>query len=248
MRVRVVSVCYNEREMLPFYLRHYYPVAHEIIIYDDGSNDGCKDIARGCPAVELRDWKYRSGLVDDYMMDLWQQAISEAKADKIDWLILPDIDEILWAFQGLTFVLENARAYGFHVIASQGWNMTGSGLPSDDGQSQIWQLLKTGVPAPVYAKSIIINPQIDAKYEWNRGRHALDLTNGLRSTPPWVKLLHYRYLGYDYTAKRNARNYERVGADKGCAWSCSPTYKGEHSAEWAEKAKKLAVNALEVPL
>lgn len=246
MKIRVVSACYNEREMLPFYLRHYVPIATEIVIYDDGSNDGSKDIARSCSIVQLRDWQYPSGLHDDYMMELWQSAIAQAKADKIDWLLVPDIDEILWAREGLGAVFEQADANGYNVIASQGWNMTGDGLPKDDGKSQIWQLLTTGVLAPVYAKSIIIKPVPTVIFNWNRGRHAMDPTNsGMSVSPPMVKLLHYRYLGFDYTARRNARNYERVGENKGAAWSNAPNWRGEHSASWSEKAKRLAMNALE---
>lgn len=241
MKIRIVSVCYNEREVLPFYLRHYASFADEIVLYDDNSDDGSKTLAVCCPIVSLRPWPFPSGLVDDRMMDLWQMAMAEANRDGFDWIIMPDIDEILYSDIGIRQTCLNADQKGYQVIASEGWNMTGDGLPKDDGRSQIYELLQTGVRAPVYSKPIIVNPK--ARVSWNRGRHALENCNP-RVSPPWVKLLHYRYLGHDYTARRNARNYDRVGVDKGCAWSNAPDYHGEHSARWAEGAKALSLNAI----
>lgn len=242
MKLRIVSVCHNEREMLPFYLRHYEACADEIVIYDDASDDGSTTIIRCCPIATLKQWPYPTGLNDDRMMHLWQTAMADAKRDGVDWIAMPDIDEILYSKRGLRQTCLDADQLGYQVIASEGWNMTGDGLPKDDGASQITELLQTGVRAPVYAKSIIVNPR--ANVNWNRGRHALENCSPRVSPVPMVKLLHYRYLGHDYTARRNARNYERVGADKGCAWSNAPDYHGEHSARWAEGAKALALNAI----
>jgi hypothetical protein len=240
MRLRIVSVCYNEREMLPFYLRHYEQFADEIVVFDDNSDDGSAVIARCCDKVSLANWPFPSGLVDDNMMRLWQSSLSDAQQDGFDWVAFPDIDEILWNQQGIRATIARADERGYEVIASEGWNMMGDGLPKDDGHSQIWQLLQSGVRAPVYSKPIIV--KVGTQVNWNRGRHALENCSP-KLSPPMVKLLHYRYLGYDYTARRNARNYARVGADKGCAWSCAPNYHGEHSAKWAEEAKAHALCA-----
>lgn len=240
MKLRIVSVCYNEREMLPFFLRHYEQFADEIILYDDNSDDGSRVIACCCDKVTIKDWPFPSGLVDDHMMSLWQSALADAKRDGFDWIAFPDIDEILWHQQGLRTAITRADERGFEVIASEGWNMVGDGLPMDDGERQVWQLLQSGVRSPVYSKPIIAKVGIEVN--WNRGRHALENCSP-KLSPPMVKLLHYRYLGYGYTARRNARNYARVGADKGCAWSCAPNYRGEHSAKWAEEAKLHALCA-----
>jgi len=242
MKIRIVSVCYNEREMLPFYLRHYASFADEIHLYDDNSDDGTRAIAACCPIVRLLKWPFTSGLIDDCMMALWQLTMADARKDGVDWIIMPDIDEILYSRCGIRQTCLYADEKGYQVIASEGWNMTGDGLPKDDGKSQIYELLQTGVRAPVYSKSIIVNPKV--KVQWNRGRHALENCNPRVSPKPMVKLLHYRYLGLEYTKRRNARNYARVGVDKGCAWSNAPDYHGEHSAEWAEGAKALSLNAI----
>lgn len=245
MKLRIVSTLWNEREMLPFYLRHYEQYADEIVLYDDNSDDGSRTIAACCPLVKLMPWLNKPGLHDHAMMELWQWAMIDAARDGFDWIAMPDIDEILWSYNGLRAAIARADQRGYEVIASSGWNMVGDGLPQDDGKSQIYELLETGVRAPVYSKPIIV--KCGTPVTWNLGRHALE-NCAPKLSPPMVKLLHYRYLGHDYTARRNARNYARVGPDKGCAWSNAPDYHGEHSAQWAEGAKALALNALMEPI
>ena len=244
MKLRVVSVCFNERAMLPFYLRHYEQFADEIVLYDDDSTDGTQALALCCDRVTLRSCPFK-GLVDDKMMELWQASLREAELLHFDWIAFPDIDEFLWHPVSLLNACLMADRKGYQVVASNGWNMTGDGLPADDGKSQIYDLHQSGVRAPVYSKAILV--KVGTKVNWNRGRHAVENSN-VRVSPPLVKLLHYRYLGHAYTAKRNARNYDRVGADKGCAWSNAPDYHGEHSAKWAEFAKTKALNALNEPI
>jgi hypothetical protein len=126
--------------------------------------------------------------------------------------------------------------------------MTGEGLPKDDGLSQLWQVRRFGVAAPIYSKPVVFRPF--AKVRWNRGKHALE--SGCTVTPkPQLKLLHYRYLGGAYTAQRNARNFERCRldtGDKNAAWTCAPNYKGEHSVQWAEGIKDCRWNVIEAPL
>lgn len=234
--------------MLPFYLRHYDTFADEIFVYDDASTDGSKEIIssfKGNARVVLFEWSelnYPSGLNDDNLISFWQR-IKEFADGQCDWLMLPDIDEFLWA-ANMRLTLALAGDEGYEVIRSQGWNMTGDGIPKDTG-AQIYEERATGVFSPVYSKSIIIKPA--ANVAWTRGRHQLENCNP-KVSPPLVKLLHYRYMGGQYTAQRNARNYDRIGTDKGAAWSCHPDYKGEHSPEWAEAIKHSTTNVIGYPL
>ena len=180
--------------------------------------------------------------MDDYkFMEVWEQFRADA-IGKCDWLIMVDIDEVLWTPEGLRATLENAG--GCEVIRSAGYNMTGDGLPKDDGR-QIYEISPWGVKSPVYSKTVIIRPEV--QIQWALGRHFVEHCSGRISPKPMVKLLHYRYMGYSYTRDRNARNYERA-KHKHCAWSCDPSYKGEHSAEWSEVARKEQFNVLESPM
>lgn len=237
MTVAVCSLCYNERAILPFFLRHYATIADEINIWDDHSTDGSRDILKAHPKVVLHDWPHNNGIAEDYFLEHCYQTYPQF-VGLADWVIWPDLDEFLYHPQ-MASVLADAKKAGHKVLASLGFNMANQGLPPDDGKSQIYDLVKLGVLAPVYNKPVIFQP--DSGVRWDRGKHHL-------ASPPLahdagIKLLHYRFLGYEYTKAKNAKNYARCGlltGDKGAAWSCSPNYTGEHSAAWSEKMLKLA--------
>jgi len=242
MRILIFVITHNTADTLPFFLRHYETFADEISAFDDHSTDGTREMLAAHPKVKLRDWPHKTGIDEDLFLAHWQEWYPKARGH-FDWVMIVDPDEFLWALE-MRALLAN---HGAEVIRSIGWNMVGDGLPKDDGR-QIWEINPIGVPAPVYSKSVVFRPHIEIN--WNRGKHALENCNPLVSSDYPIKLLHYRYMGADYTRAKNAKNYARCGllsGDKGAAWSCSPSYDGpdkEHSPQWAEFAKTKAVNVL----
>lgn len=242
MNTWVFSLCRNEVDLVPFYLRHYKAFAEKIIVFDDWSTDGTRELLQACPMVELHNWPFDTGIDEDKFLEFAISTYRMARGHA-QWVMWVDMDEIIWG-DDIPTILYNARRDGFDVVQTQGFNMVGEGLPADDGR-QIWEILPMGVRAPVYSKPVVFNPDIEIR--WNRGKHALENCAPKMTPEPWLKLLHYRYLGRAYTAKKNAKNYERVGlksGDKGGAWSCAPDWKGEHSADWAEAIKGHEFNAL----
>lgn len=227
----------NESALLKFWIRHYDAFADEIHFFDDGSDDGSREIIAGCPKATLHD-AGTNGLDEVALLELAHESYKLARG-KADWVIWPDLDEFVY-HPNIARALSYHAGCGHDVIRPAGFNMVGCGLPEDDGVRQIWELLRTGVPAPVYSKPIVFNP--NAEIKWYVGKHVV-YKDGLTVSPwgnlyqpdPWrLRLLHYRYLGSEYTKARNARQFAR-STDKGGAWTCAPEYQGEHNPEWAEK-------------
>jgi glycosyltransferase involved in cell wall biosynthesis len=245
-KVIVFSITYNCEDVLPFYLRHYSTFAEEIAVFDDFSTDSTRELLKANPKVNLRDWPHPgSGINEDLFLQHWQEWYPKARGH-FDWCIIVDPDEIIFHPQILE-ALAAAKENDIEVIRPQGYNMTGDGLPKDDGETQIWRLSPMGVMAPVYSKPVIFQPRI--KINWIRGKHDIENCAPVMIGDSTFKLLHYRYMGQEYTAAKNAKNYARCGlqnGDKGAAWSCAPNYVGEHSASWAEKAKMRAANVVGV--
>ncbi len=240
MKIVVYVLTYNCADVLPWFLRHYRMFADTIVAWDDQSTDGTRELLKREPRVSMRDWPHQSGIHEDVFLAHWQEEYPKAVGE-FDWVVIADPDEIIYAPE-LEWKLWGEQQAGTEVVRSIGYNMTGDGLPPDDGKSQIWEVSQMGILAEVYSKPVVFRPHI--KINWQRGRHALENCSPLVSRKPWLKLLHYRFMGHAYTAAKNAKNYDRVGDDKGAAWSCAPSYKGEHSPQWAEKAKRRARNVL----
>lgn len=246
MKILIFAITYNCAEIIPWFLRYYGTFADEISIFDDASSDGTREILKIHPKVVLRDWPHPGrGIDEDLFLAHWQEWYPKARG-AFDWVLIVDPDEMIW-HQDIRNALTVAKDRDIQVVRPQGYNMTGDGLPKFDPKDprQIWEVSPMGVLAPVYSKPVIFQPNI--RINWVRGKHDLEGCAPVMLGDSQFKLLHYRYMGLDYTAKRNAQNYARCGlqnGDKNAAWSCAPGYTGEHSASWAEKAKLRAFNVV----
>jgi len=226
MKIVVLSVMHNEAEILPFFLRHYMSIADKLIVYSDNSTDGTDAILDAYPKVERRAWPFITGLDDIANLDLAVRVNEELESTDFDWIIWVDADEfVIGNFISLASISAN-------IVRCEGYNMIFDGLPNDDGRSQIWELCQTGVESPTHSKPIIYRNGV--RPSWFYGKHCLNASPRHNlDTSGMFALLHYRFLGKDYTAKRNARNWNRV-LRREYAWSCDPEYTGTHSATWAE--------------
>lgn len=228
MTIWVFTICYNAADVMPFFLRHYLSFADKIHVWDDHSDDGTKEMLVGNPKVIVYPWDYESGIQEDNFLEVAYDNYPCARGIA-DWVMWVDTDEFIY-HADLLEVLKLAEEKGYEVIQPDGFNMMHEGMPKDDGR-QIWEICKIGVRAPVYSKPIIFQPHI--RIRWNRGKHALDGCKCKVWETSGVKLLHYRYLGYEYTKARNAKNFDRCMGDKGNGWTCHPDWHGEHSPDWA---------------
>jgi hypothetical protein len=233
----------NDVTMLRWWLRHYAAFCSELHIFDDASTDGTRELAQAHPKATLHDIPF-TGLDENALLDLAHMTIPASK-DRADYVIWADVDEFIYHPKILE-CLARFKASGFNVVRTLGFNMMGSPLPADDGHSQLIDLYRTGVRAPVYSKPIIVDPGVPVR--WSCAKHALANEAQLRLPPEYkhyepeywrMRLLHFRYLTPEYCRHRNARQYDRSTV-KTTAWSCAPDYIGEHSDVWVEATMKKA--------
>lgn len=242
MKIIVFSICRNQAGILPFWLRHYSSFVDEISIFDEQSDDGTRELLRANPKVILRDWPYQSGIEEDLFLQHAYEWYPRAHP-AYDWAIWVDTDEFIY-HPDILGVLHEGLRREIDVIQPWGYNMMHEGIPADDGR-QIWEVARKGVHAPLWSKPVIFRPNITIR--WTRGKHQIERFSGKIWTDSGIKLLHYRFLGYEYTKLRNAVNYERCGLytkDKAAAWACKEDNRGEGSAEWAKYAIRLAADVL----
>lgn len=99
MRITVLTVCYNEEEIIYPFLAHYAGLgANRIVIYDNKSTDRtveiCKDFAKdnqGCK-IEIIEYDTQNQIRDDVYLEIKNHAWKKFKSD---YYIVVDCDEIL---------------------------------------------------------------------------------------------------------------------------------------------------------
>lgn len=242
MTIWCYSVVRNSEELMPFFLRHYSSFCERIFIWDDKSEDGTYQIAEEHPKVTIEPWPHSTGLDDMLFLEFAYQQYPKA-CGHADWVIWVDSDEFIYS-KNLPYALEWIGKKGFNVVRPYAFNMVGPEFPKDDGR-QIWEIWPWGVPAPVYSKPCIFKPC--SKIRWSAGKHRLEKIHQKMAVGLGCKLLHYRYMGFDYTKQKNERNYARCPGDKAAAWTCGPGHKGEHSAEWAKALSDTRIDVVNAP-
>lgn len=206
MSLWVYCICRNEQHLMGYFLRHYATLADKIIIYDDQSDDGTREIVKACPIAELRDWPGTHGLVDDEFLEFankqWREAIGKAH-----WVAWVDVDEFLY-HPDMRELLASYVIEGVDIPRIEGYGMVSDHFPTTTGQ--IYDEIKTGFRSPEWDKHELFHAAV--KMVWNIGRHSFwDAVMGKfrMSDRAEIKLLHYRYLGLEYVEARNNRNHSR---------------------------------------
>jgi hypothetical protein len=64
MRVHVYTICWNESRVIEYFLRHYEQFAERVVVYDENSTDGTKEILAAHRQQARTIW-HRVGAVGD---------------------------------------------------------------------------------------------------------------------------------------------------------------------------------------
>jgi hypothetical protein len=223
MKVWIFTICWNEARMATWFLRHYAPWVDRIVVWCEPSTDGTEAILKSFPKVDLRVWPFR-GLDDERFIAKVNTCRFEA-IGKADWIAFVDMDELLY-HENFHALLSNRsadviQAKGYALISPTGW-------PEDDGESQLLDLVQTGIPQPNYDKKVLFRPDVHLIH--TIGRHTYDgqwpRHNGREWNFSSLKLFHCHHVGgVEDTALRNARCYDRA-VNKRYAWNYSEGHNG----------------------
>lgn len=228
MKVWTFCITYNEAKMIRWFLRHYEQWCEKMIFYDGKSTDGTREIIKAHPKAELRDWPLSTGLDDEAFRTAVSTWYKEA-VSKADWVICPDADELLIHPDPLKVLSETKAdmigSTGYALISPTGWPEYAFISPHDS-KSQLYDLVKTGVPQSNYDKWICHRPTVNIQvahgkhtYRDATGRFEWPKCSGVIDPVPRFRLLHCRHVGgAGETAVRNQRNYDRAH-EKRFAWN-----------------------------
>jgi glycosyltransferase involved in cell wall biosynthesis len=215
VRIQVYSICWNEAALLPHFLRHYR-FAEKIVIYDHNSTDDSVAIMRSFPNTTIRMLPFSDEIHEDHYLTIKNHAYQECRG-QADFVIVVDVDEFVY-HPFLLDLLQSYKGSGVTLPKIKGYNMVSERFP--EGHEAILRAVRHGVPDDVdmdgylnaYGKRCIFHPSIDINYE--PGCHECSPQGEVReSETAEIKMLHYKYLGLEYTLKRFAAYKQRLSEE-----------------------------------
>jgi hypothetical protein len=200
MKIHVYIIAWNEEKILPFTLDHYSQFAKKIFVFDNMSTDSSDDIYKKYPKVEVKKWQTPEKKYNDvFLADLKSNIYKKSRKDNVDWVIVCDCDELLY-HENLLEKLEEYKKNGITMPKIDGHDMCSEIFPEYDGEL-ITNKIKTGSHTyEPMCKNIIFNPILEVRYM--PGAHNNLTPNAIFSETAELKLLHYKFLGKEYTSKR----------------------------------------------
>lgn len=188
-KIYVLTICWNEELFLPVFL-NYYSFADKIIIFDNFSSDNSINIIKQFKNTEIVKYNTNEQIRDDIYLviknDIWKDFKKEC-----DWMIIVDIDEIVYHPMGLKQYLLNLPS-NVSMIKSNGFEMFSNGfnLPFD-----IFRVYNRGIKNSKHCKFNVINTKLVNAINYLPGCHdAIPNHRGIIYNDPNLKMLHYKFI------------------------------------------------------
>lgn len=245
LKIWLCCIFNNDAEIMPYFMQHYAPLVDHICMFNNGSTDNSQEIISGYANAEIKTYRDGNGVLDTTLLTDFASENYSAARGRADWIIWPDCDEFIWCGQRvLREVLGDYRSQGIRAIRARGYQMVSDCFPS--GDAPITDQVQLGFPDEEYSKMYIFDPALTVR--WRPGRHVCNIADGSAFQSD-IKLLHYRYLGEDYFARRNAGNFagqSQRDLVKRYGYQFNPDYtSGKYSAVWFKDNARRAVNVIE---
>ena len=218
MPIYLYTVCWNEEEIIPFFLRHYEPLVDRIIVYDDDSTDGSRELLRASPKVEVRSLERGAESFLSAQVTLcdfcWQESRGEA-----DWICLVDMDEFLVYPDWHNYLAEQKKA-GITIIPAVGYDTVSENFPARG--ADLAATVTRGERNVHLDKATILDPDAIEQINFTVGRHCSAPVGRVVWARPrhYVQLRHYKSLGLEYVLRRTKALASRVSEeDRALGWA-----------------------------
>lgn len=214
-KVCVITFTYNEEDIIPYFLRHYW-FADKIIVYDNLSMDNTLNLLNKDNRVFIR-IRTNNKINDIDLLKIKNNAWKQFR--DYDWVIIVDIDEFLYS-ENVVDELFNYKERMVDIFSNTGYTMIGDFFPyssiEEYNNKQLWEICQYGLYSSQYGKTVCFNPKNIKEINYNIGGHLCQPEGFDKITLGWsnFKLLHFnRQFGYEYWLKRNSILMQREGVD-----------------------------------
>ncbi|PZO76080.1 MAG: hypothetical protein DI629_16365 [Mesorhizobium amorphae] len=207
MIIHLYALNYNEIRLPPYFFDHYDSIVSKYFIHDDGSTDGSVDYLRSRPNVELQVFEHGPDSYIEPATDFYNEAWKKSRGSA-DWVIVVNIDEHIY-HPDIAKKLRDFEATNITAVRCVGWQMVSASFP--DGPS-LPEAVQNGVRATNLDKTALFKPSFIEEINFLPGRHVANPRGLVNiSESDGFKLLHYKFLGFDYLKSRYAEMNVRRG-------------------------------------
>ncbi len=176
MRIVCYFINYNDSFYIPFLAKHYFKFCEKIIMYDQHSTDGSRELAQSL-GIEVREFG-TSEINDQHYLNIKNECWKEQRGKGINYVIVADADEFV--------CIDNLQGSAPKVT---GYNMISETLPQDDILE-----INEGAYSESYSKQAIFSPDEIQEINYIHGCHKNRMQGNI-STEGNCRLLHYRMIG-----------------------------------------------------
>ena len=237
MSIHLYTACWNEEQIIPFFLRHYEPLVDRIVVYDDGSTDRSAELLRASPKVEVRTIRREADSFFDAHMTLFETCWQESRG-RADWVCLVDLDEFLFQPDFHRYLAVQREA-GVTLIKAVGYEMVSEDFPP--AGATLANLLTRGIREHHLDKTALFAPDAIQQMNHSVGRHLCSPVGRLVPlAKEGIQLRHFKNLGLDYLLARTHALAGRLTSDD-LARGWSTHYLRDDDFIRAEFQKQLAL-------
>lgn len=242
MIIHVYAICWNEERMLPYFFKHYDAVADQYFIFDNGSTDASLAILESRPNVTVDSFGVEGGSLIRTAQVLFNQFWKSSRG-RADWIIVCDVDEHLY-HPDLRGYLEECASKGITLVVPEGYEMVSDGFPENG--LPLAQTIKRGVRSREMDKPQIFRPDAVRETNFGPGRHLASPEGEIiRPSVQEIKLLHYKYLGFEYlNARYSVLQQGLREGDIANRWGYHYLWDEKQKREQFERMKKQTVQVL----
>jgi tetratricopeptide (TPR) repeat protein len=197
--IHLYALCWNEEVLLPHLFR-YYSFVDKIFIYDNGSNDNSKTLIEAEPKAELINFDTSGGMNDEVQIQLKNSVWKKSKGIA-DFVIVIDTDEFIYNAD-LLAALQEMKGYGATILKPRGYQMISDETP--DADQILTERITRGARSYQFDKCVLFDPNAITEINYTIGAHSCEPEGNViyHRTPSW-KLLHYKFLSFEYVNQRN---------------------------------------------
>ena len=113
MKTLLITLCFNEIDILPFCQQYWERLGCDVVVYDNGSTDGSIEYLLKLPYVTVKHFD-SEGQDDTIQKTVKEQAYLDYK-DKYDIIIITDMDELFY-FNDFKTISEAFVSGGYNVL------------------------------------------------------------------------------------------------------------------------------------